>query len=146
MFFPSLIFASDHAGVNLRKILIHHYAQQGLPYQERGSEGGSIDYPSIVKESVSLVLQGAAGIFICGSGIGMSIAANRFRGVRAALCHNVVTAQLSRQHNDANVLVLGARLITDKEALTCLDIFLTTAFEGGRHLRRVQALDQLGAT
>ena len=81
-----------------------------------------------------------AGVLVCGSGIGMSIAANRHAGVRAALCHDGISARLSRQHNDANVLVLGGRLIGEETAKDCLRIFLNTPFEGGRHARRVEKL------
>lgn len=105
----------------------------------------SVDYPDYAQALCGWVLGESSrfGVLICGSGIGMSMAANRFSGVRAALCHDGLSAQLTRRHNDANVLCLGARLIGVDTARDCLKQFLTTDFEGGRHERRVAKLSQL---
>jgi ribose 5-phosphate isomerase B len=101
-----------------------------------------VDYPDYADALVQAMNEGKAtrGVLVCGSGIGVSIRANRYPGIRAALCHDTVTARLARQHNDANVLVLGERVTGVEVAKDCLRIFLTTAFEGGRHARRVQKL------
>jgi hypothetical protein len=95
--------------------------------------------PDLVKE----VLAGAVGVLLCGSGIGMSIGANRFKGIRAALCNDGLMAKLAREHNDANILVFGERIIGKEEAVSCLESFLKTPFQGGRHARRVEKLDDL---
>jgi ribose 5-phosphate isomerase B len=100
------------------------------------------DYPVIANTLASMIVQGhiERGILICGTGIGISIAANRHRGVRAALCHDVTTSRLARQHNDANVLVLGARVLGPQVARECVEVFLSTSFEEGRHRMRVEQL------
>jgi ribose 5-phosphate isomerase B len=107
-----------------------------------------VDYPDYGYKLAEAVTAGEAdaGIAICGSGIGISIALNRYAGIRAALCHDVTSAQLSRQHNDANVLALGARLIGADVATACVDAFLATPFEGGRHAGRVEKLGQKGCS
>ena len=101
-----------------------------------------MDYPDYANALAETLREGKAkrGVLVCGSGIGVSIAANRHPGIRAALCHDAVTARLARQHNDANVLVMGSRTTGLEVAKDCLRIFLTTAFEGGRHARRVAKL------
>ena len=105
-------------------------------------DGGSVDYPDMAGALAAALGDGRAprGVLVCGTGIGISIAANRHRHVRAALCHDVTTATLARQHNDANVLVLGARVVGANVAIDSLAAFLDTAFEGGRHQRRVDKL------
>jgi len=103
----------------------------------------SVDYPLIAKEVAQNIAEKkfSRGILLCGSGIGMSITANRFKNVRAALCHNFYTVELSRKHNDANILVLGGRILGSGLALEMVDIFLHTDFEGGRHQRRLEEID-----
>ena len=106
----------------------------------------SVDYPDIAKEVTKKIVDNEAqfGILICGTGIGISIAANKVEGIRAALCHNEFTAKLSRQHNNANIIALGARVIGDELGKACVDVFLNTEFEGGRHANRVSKIENCG--
>ncbi|MBA4274424.1 MAG: ribose 5-phosphate isomerase B [Alphaproteobacteria bacterium] len=137
---------SDHAGVALKSVLIPVIEAAGYSALDCGTHSdASVDYPDYGAAIAQAVLEGKArfGVAICGSGIGISIAANRFKGIRAALCHSGLGAELSRRHNDANVLALGARLIGEAEAKECIERFLTTDFEGGRHAARVETLDTL---
>ncbi len=135
--------ANDHAGVELKRALLAEIEACGFtPLNLGANTADSVDYPDFGKHVAEAVTSGKAnfGVAICGSGVGISIAANRIKGARAALCHSGLTAQLSRQHNDANILALGARLIGIEEAKECLRRFLTTEFEGGRHTKRVEKL------
>ena len=135
--------ASDHAGFALKQVLMAELGELGYAVQDMGPDSDdSVDYPDYGHPLAAAVGAGGApvGVLVCGSGIGMSIAANRHAGVRAALCHDGLSARLSRQHNDANVLVLGGRLIGEETAKDCLRTFLETPFEGGRHARRVEKL------
>ena len=135
--------ASDHAGVELKKELGAVVAECGFEPLDLGvNDAEKADYPAIANTLASMIAQGRIerGILICGTGIGISIAANRHRGVRAALCHDVTTSRLARQHNDANVLVLGARVLGPQVARECVAAFLGTGFEEGRHRRRVEQL------
>ncbi len=134
---------NDHAGVALKAALLAEVAACGFTPLDLGTNSNdSVDYPDFGKAVANEVVTGRAqfGIAICGSGIGIAIAANRVPGARAALCMNAEMARLARQHNDANILVLGARLIGDAEAQDCVRTFLTTWFEGGRHAARVEKL------
>jgi len=145
--FPySLAFGADHAGEILCSHLITEFSLKGHTSYREKRDPGPIDYPSVVPFVVDHVRRGAGGVLICGSGIGISIAANRYKGIRAALCHDVTTARLARQHNNANILVLGARIIGQTVALDCLDVFLTTEFQGGRHQGRIEAIDVLACS
>ena len=144
----TIYLASDHAGCELKAAVCAHLAAIAR-YQivDLGpDQGDSVDYPDYgVKLAMALKDDiDACGIAICGSGIGISIAVNRFSWVRAALVSTAEAASLSRQHNDANVLALGERLIDWQLALTCINVFLHTAFEGGRHQRRVDKLTAIG--
>jgi ribose 5-phosphate isomerase B len=135
--------ANDHAGLMLKQLLVGELAALGFTALDLGTHtADSVDYPGYGSTVAKAVTDGSAqfGIAICGSGIGISIAANRVAGARAALCSTGLAAELSRQHNDANILCLGARLIGDAEAKECVKRFLTTAFEGGRHTKRVEKL------
>jgi ribose 5-phosphate isomerase B len=135
--------ASDHAGLELKRALLPALAELGATVIDLGTAGpASVDYPDFAAALADAVTSGRAesGVLICGTGIGMSIAANRHRGIRAALCHDGLTARLARQHNDANVLVLGGRVIGIETAKDCLASFMATDFEGGRHARRVAKL------
>ena len=139
----TLAFACDHAAVELKDRLIQDAQSLGYQTLDLGTHGPeSVDYPDYANNLAETLKQGKAqlGVLLCGSGIGISIAANRHPHIRAALCHNEETAKLSRQHNDANVLVLGARIIDEATAKACLNAFLSTAFEGGRHQGRVAKL------
>ncbi len=127
----------------LKQLLVSELAALGFTALDLGTHtADSVDYPDYGSAVAKAVTDGSAqfGIAICGSGIGISIAANRVAGARAALCSTGLAAELSRQHNDANILCLGARLIGDAEAKECVKRFLTTAFEGGRHTKRVEKL------
>ena len=143
----TIFLASDHAGCKLKATVCAHFSAAGYQIVDLGpNQDGSVDYPDYaVKLAMALKDNTAArGIAICGSGIGISIAVNRFSWVRAALVSTAEAANLSRQHNDANVLALGERLIDWPLALTCISVFLDTAFEGGRHQRRVDKLTAIG--
>lgn len=139
----SIVLAADHAGFELKDRLAAAARARGLDAIDLGTHSGeSVDYPDYADRVAAALEDGRAarGVLVCGTGIGISIAANRHRHVRAALCHDVTTARLARLHNDANVLVLGARVTGLETALDCLHAFLDTAFEGGRHGRRVARL------
>lgn len=139
----NIVLASDHAGVAMKAALMARLKDAGgAPVDLGPDDGQSVDYPDYAERLASRMEDddGARGILICGTGIGMSIAANRRSHIRAALCHSVTDARLARQHNDANVLVLGARTMGLENALDCLMAFLTTKFEGGRHQGRVRKL------
>ena len=139
----TIAIAADHAGYELKSALKQRLIEQGFDVVDLGTDTTeSVDYPDFARALADAIGDGrtARGVLLCGSGIGMSIAANRFPGVRAALVHDAETARLARQHNDANVLVMAARGIEASVAEDCLDAFLTTSFEGGRHRRRVRKL------
>jgi ribose 5-phosphate isomerase B len=132
--------ASDHAGVELKSLLAGDIAALGLAVLDLGPRTADpVDYPDYAHALARVIAEGRAerGVLLCGTGNGMAMAANRNAAVRAALCHDGLTARLARQHNDANVLVLGARIIGPDIARDCLKIFLSTPFDGGRHARRV---------
>ncbi len=139
-----VFLAWDHAGEALGTPLWHHLQSKGWPCSTYGAanQDDKIDYPKVIPLMVQKVRAGHWGVLVCGTGIGMSIAANRHPGIRGALCHDVTTAALSRRHNDANVLVLGARVTGLAVALGCLEAFLTTPFEAGRHQARLNMIDQ----
>ena len=134
-----ILIASDHAGYKLKKILIEKL-QDEIKFEDLGPFSEiSVDYPDYAKKlSKKIDLKNdLVGVLICGSGIGMSMVANRFKNVRAALCMNNKMSILARQHNNANILVLGSRLISEQEAIKCLLVFLKTNYEGGRHQARL---------
>ena len=134
-----ILIASDHAGYKLKKILIQEL-QGEIKFDDLGPfSEDSVDYPDYAgKLSKKIDLKkDLIGVLICGSGIGMSMVANRFKNVRAALCMNDKMSKLARQHNNANILVLGSRLISEQEAIKCLIVFLKTNYEGGRHQARL---------
>lgn len=137
----TVALASDHAGYDLKTQIAASLTGAGYTVLDFGTNGPeSVDYPDFAAAVAAAVTDGRAerGVLVCGSGIGISIAANRHPGVRAALVHDVTTARLSRQHNDANVIALGARIVGPEIAKDCVDTFLNTAFEGGeRHSRRI---------
>ena len=134
---------SDHAGFELKQIIIEHLSERNMNYVDFGTNClDSVDYPDYAKKvaeevnSKELIM----GILVCGSGQGMAMTANRFKNVRAAICHNSDVAKVTRQHNDANVLCLGSRYINISEAIKCVDVFLSTDFEGERHLKRINKI------
>ena len=140
-----IAIASDHAAVELKATIKDMLTQAGYVAVDLGPfNADSVDYPDFAHKLCDAMAAGDAtmGILMCGSGIGMSIAANRHKGIRAALCQNGYEATLARQHNNANVLCMGARLIGVDMAKDCVRHFVNTPFEGGRHLTRVAKLDQ----
>ncbi len=140
----TIAVAADHAGYPLKDRLADEISAAGLGVLDLGTNNSdSVDYPKYGQAMAQALLEGKAerGVLICGTGIGVSIAANRHRGIRAAVCHSEETARLARAHNDANVLVMGGRIIDEETASACLRAFLETEFEGGRHQRRVAMLD-----
>ncbi len=138
-----IAIASDHAGFELKRSLAERLSQMGYDVLNLGTDGpDSVDYPEFGRALARAIQDGRAdrGVLVCGTGIGIAMAANRFAGVRAAVCHDETSARLAREHNDANVLALGARLLGEEVATNCLRTFLTTDFAGGRHTRRVQMI------
>lgn len=139
----TIAIASDHAGPELKAVLAEQLRAAGHTVLDLGTDGPqSVDYPHFADLVAGALADGRAafGVLICGTGIGISIAANRHRHVRAALCHTSTEARLARQHNDANVLCLGARTTGLEVAKDCTASFFATPFEGGRHARRVAML------
>ena len=139
----------DHGGLSLKQEVLRHLEEKGLEYKDFGTNSPeSCDYPDIVKPLCQAIQRGECdkGVIICGPGIGISMAANKMKGIRAALCHDSFSAEFTRRHNDSNIIAFGARVIGPGLALQLLDIFLNTPFEGGRHAVRVEkmmALEQL---
>lgn len=136
----TIAFASDHGGYDLKQLLLEDLRAKGFDVLDLGTNGPvSVDYPDYAALMAKAIADGKAGrgVLVCGSGIGISIAANRYPHIRAALVHDGLTARLSRLHNDANVIAMGGRILGIELAKDCLDIFLNTKFEGGRHERRV---------
>lgn len=142
----TLAIAADHGGFELKQQLSGYLREIGMEVSDLGTYGPeSVDYPDFAAEMGRWIENNPTGkgILICGSGIGISIAANRYRPVRAALCHDGLSASLARRHNNANVLCLGARLIGVETAKDCVNNFLSSEFEGGRHAPRVEKLSTL---
>jgi len=136
----------DHRGLALKELIVPFLQNAGYSYEDFGCYSTDpVDYPDIARKVGEAVASGDfdVGILICNTGIGMCIAANKMRGIRAALCHDTLTAQRARQHNDANVLCLAGEGVDTKAALEIVKTFLTTDFEGGRHLRRVNKIRAL---
>lgn len=140
----TLAISSDHAGFDLKEALKIHFTDR-VDWVDLGTTTkDSVNYAEFGRLMGKAITKGdvTRGIVICGSGIGISIAANRFKNVRAALCTNSTMATLARLHNDANVLALGARITGLQVAIDCVEVFITTEFEGGRHAARVESLGQ----
>ncbi len=138
--------ASDHGGFELKKSLKRHLDEKNIEYIDCGTDSeASCDYPDFAEKACTLVQRKEVtyGVLICGTGIGMCIAANKMKGIRAALCGDTFSAHFTRAHNDANVLTLGARVIGPGLAEFILDEFLGTDFEGGRHARRIEKIARL---
>ena len=141
-----IAIASDHGGFELKQELMKHLASKGLEYRDFGTyTTDSCDYPSYAEAASRAVAAGECekGIIICGTGIGVSICANKVKGIRAALCGDCYSAEYTRLHNDANVLCMGARVTGSGLAMKIVDTFLSTEFEGGRHARRVALIHEI---
>ncbi len=143
----ALFIASDHGGYSLKQEVIAHLQKEGIDVHDLGTENGtdSVDYPDYASKVAEEIAENPEnrGILICGTGIGISIAANKHKGIRAALCNDVYSAKMSRLHNDANILVLGGRVIGPGIAIEIVKVWLATDFEGERHLRRVNKIHSI---
>ena len=141
--FKKVCIASDHAGFNLKENIKNHLINKYVsifdlgPYQNK-----SVDYPDYAKKLAKRVKtqKSDIGILVCGSGTGMAISANKTKGIRAAVCYNAMSTRLSRQHNNANIIALGARLTKKRLSLKLVELFLKTKFEGGRHIKRIKKI------
>lgn len=141
-----IALGSDHGGYALKQEIIKHLTEKGIEFKDFGSyTPDSVDYPEIAKLLCDSVAkeETVLGILVCGTGIGMSMAANKCKGIRAAACSETFSAKFTRLHNDANVLCLGGRVIGPGVALEMVDLFIGTDFEGGRHERRVNAIMEI---
>ena len=141
--FKKVCIASDHAGLNLKEDIKNYLINKNIsifdlgPYKKK-----SVDYPDYAKKLANRIKakKSDIGILVCGSGTGMAICANKIKSIRAAVCYNAKSTRLSRQHNNANILALGARLTNKSLSLKLVEIFLKTKFEGGRHLKRIKKI------
>ena len=142
----TIIIGCDHGAYQLKDILKHQLVKNGIQVEDVGVFGPeSVDYPDIGAQVASEVSRGnyPRGILLCGTGLGMSMVANRYPHVRAALCNDLFSAKLSRQHNDANILVMGGRMVGDVLALEILKTWLETSYEGDRHQKRLRLFDKI---
>ncbi len=142
----AIIIGCDHAAFHLKEVIKAYLCEIGYPVEDAGAHSlDSVDYPKIAIDVAARISGGdyTRGILMCGTGLGMSMAANRFARVRAALCNDLFSAAMSRRHNDANILVLGGRVIGDILAREIVKTWLETPFEGGRHQRRLDLFDDL---
>lgn len=141
-----IAIGSDHGGFNLKAEIKNLLTELKIEFQDMGTHSGeAVDYPEIAQKVGQAVVSGQCnrGILICGTGIGISIAANKMKGIRAALCHDVFSAQMSREHNNANILAMGERVIGPGLARMIVTTWLQTEFAGGRHERRVDKISQM---
>ena len=138
-----IFISSDHAGFKLKETIKSYLIKKKRDFEDLGPYNSSrVDYPDFAHKVARKVRNNKnnIGILVCGSGMGMNIAANRHKNIRAAQCFNLKSTKLSRLHNDANIITLGSRLLTKKTALSCINVFLNTKFEGGRHSRRIKKI------
>ena len=138
-----IFISSDHAGYNLKEIIKKYLSKKRVKFYDLGPyNNNKVDYPDFAHKVARKVKINTnhVGVLICGSGMGMSIVANKHRNIRAAQCFNLKSTNLSRLHNDANIITLGSRLLTNKNALNCVNVFLDTKFEGGRHIKRIKKI------
>ena len=141
--FKKVCIASDHAGYKLKEDIKNFLISKNISIFDLGPVNkNSVDYPDFAKKVSNRVKinKKDVGILVCGSGLGMNMAANKHKNIRAAQCFNIKSSKLSRLHNDANIITLGSRLLTKKNALNCVMAFLSTKFEGGRHLKRIKKI------
>jgi|TARA_B110000444_G_C18598584_1_gene481939 ribose 5-phosphate isomerase B len=144
MTFSKICIASDHAGYVLKEKIKDFLIKKGTQIIDLGPiSNSSVDYPDFAKKVAKRVIlkRSEAGILVCGSGTGMAITANKFKGIRAAQCYNKKSTILSRQHNNANIICLGSRMLKNRDALNFINFFLKTKFEGGRHQKRVNKIN-----
>ena len=138
-----IFISSDHAGFKLKEDIKSYLLKKRLTFQDLGPfSDARVDYPDFAHKVARIVKvsRNNVGILVCGSGMGMNITANRHKNVRAAQCFNLKSTKLSRLHNDANIITIGSRLLTKKNALNCVSVFLNTKFEGGRHAKRIKKI------
>jgi len=138
-----IFISSDHAGYKLKELIKLQLNKKKIKYTDLGPKNDNrVDYPDYAHKVAKKVKTNKdyLGILVCGSGIGMNIVANRHKNIRAAQCFNLKSTKLSRLHNDANIITLGSRLLTKKNALNCVSVFLNTKFEGGRHTKRIKKI------
>ena len=138
-----IVIGSDHGGYKLKEEIKAHLKRRKIGFRDLGAYGEEpVDYPDIGKKAAKAVAlkKYKFGILFCGTGLGMAMVANKIKGIRAAVCHNIYTAKMSRAHNDANILSLGGRVLKKAMAYKIVDTFLKTPFDGGRHLRRVRKI------
>lgn len=141
-----IAIGADHGGFQIKEAVKKYLEEKNIPFQDFGSyDGQAVDYPKIAIQVAHAVTNGEAekGILCCGTGIGISIAANKVKGVRAAVITDEFCAEMSRRHNDANILCMGGRVINDEKAVKFAEIFLNTPFDGGRHARRVGMITKI---
>ena len=143
LIFKKICISSDHAGYKLKEHIKTYLIDKEIPLIDLGPfKNSSVDYPDYAKKIARRISskKSEVGILICGSGTGMAISANKTRGIRAAVCYNIKSTRLSRQHNNANIIALGSRLMNKNMVMKLIKIFLNTKFEGGRHLRRIKKI------
>ena len=141
--FKKICVASDHAGFNLKENIKNYLISKNISTFDLGPhDKQSVDYPDFAKKLANRIRHGKSeiGILVCGSGTGMAISANKIKSIRAAVCYNIKSTRLSRQHNNANIIALGSRLTKKSLSLKLVEIFLKTKFEGGRHLKRIKKI------
>jgi ribose 5-phosphate isomerase B len=140
-----IALGADHAGFELKQMVKQHLLDRGLQVDDKGTNSGdSVDYPDFGHQVAAMVASGEVerGLLVCGTGLGICMSANRHRGVRAADCVTPYLAEMARRHNDANVLCLGGRLLSEDEAWAITEVWMDTPFEGGRHEKRVALIDE----
>ena len=138
-----IFISSDHAGFKLKEAIKVHLSKKKLPFHDLGPNNDErVDYPDFAHKVAKKVItnKNNVGILVCGTGMGMNIAANKHKNIRAAQCYNINSTKLSRLHNDANIITLGSRLLSKKNALNFIGVFLNTKFEGGRHIKRIRKI------
>ena len=138
-----IFISSDHAGYKLKELIKNYLDNKKISYNDLGPKNEKkVDYPDYAHKVAKRVKRNKnyVGILVCGSGIGMNITANRHKNIRAAQCFDLKSSKLSRLHNNANIITLGSRLLTKKNALNCVSVFLKTKFEGGRHIKRIKKI------
>lgn len=143
---PRIAIGADHAGYHAKEVIKRYLLEAGYPLEDLGTwSDESVDYPDYAKKVAERIVGGTEqlGVLVCGTGIGMAIAANKVEGIRAAVAHDAMTARAAREHNDANVLTLGGRVVNDALAVEIVREFLGAKFAGGRHQRRIDKITEL---